>query len=443
MSGTVKPSMEPRSLTTWEQKERDGLLALETDEWRQKRHIAEDPNTTADILAELSDSVHKAYHTVDSEGYAVRGVSHSACLLAEAIAAHPNVPPQRLLSLLLLPAPFALFCPRGLCRNPIAPVLQLETPDFWGRLTHIERSCSEAVLREATVPLSANIAMSQSGVQSVVQSALLHVNSAGELTTPAEGTVALTQFWQAFCVEESRVPRLDTKRFEGWEWYTEIVEYSLAPRWALGEGVPMPRNWPKTPLSWDRSRFPPHKQARAERIERAWSPETQPDVLIQLAREPESKGSAFVRRLVCRHPNAPPEIQAHARYGFLASVEHGVFFDHFDYPRSAAYPNGLPYNRTAFVALVANLHGAFRLSTLCEKGQSSEWMERLNTALALTLSDAPFAGEDERGLPIELWNRSPLDLLQHLACDGNRFVRWAAQTRLADPDFVFTWYEGE
>lgn len=39
------------TLTAWERKERDGLLALETEEWREKRLIAEDPDTTGDILA--------------------------------------------------------------------------------------------------------------------------------------------------------------------------------------------------------------------------------------------------------------------------------------------------------------------------------------------------------------------------------------------------------
>ena len=45
------------------------------------------------------------------------------------------------------------------------------------------------------------------------------------------------------------------------------------------------------------------------------------------------------------------------------------------------------------------------------------------------------------GEPTELTEWEARERAGHLARDGNRFVRWAAQTRLDTPDFVFTWAE--
>ena len=77
---------------------------------------------------------------------------------------------------------------------------------------------------------------------------------------------------------------------------------------------------------------------------------------------------------------------------------------------------------------------------LVDRGVSLCWERRLYAALHLPLISEPFLQiPDYDRIYLKQWNRSPLDLLQYLARDGNRLVRWAAQTRLDDPDFVFTW----
>ena len=68
-------------------------------------------------------------------------------------------------------------------------------------------------------------------------------------------------------------------------------------------------------------------------------------------------------------------------------------------------------------------------------GQSPFWIERAEAALKLSPATGSIYNDPRK--------RSPLMLLQHLAYDGNRLVRWAAQTRLADPNFKFTWQDDE
>ena len=70
-----------------------------------------------------------------------------------------------------------------------------------------------------------------------------------------------------------------------------------------------------------------------------------------------------------------------------------------------------------------------------ELGQTSDWKMRFTAAMKLEVTDAPFGADP--------WGRSPKQQLDYLAHDGNSLVRWVAQTRLQDPDFVFPWDEGE
>ena len=46
--------------TIWAQKERNGLLAQESPELREKRLQAEDPNATASVLSHLANEVDQA-----------------------------------------------------------------------------------------------------------------------------------------------------------------------------------------------------------------------------------------------------------------------------------------------------------------------------------------------------------------------------------------------
>ena len=196
--------METRPPTTWEQKERDGLLALEISEWREKRRIAEDPNTTADVLAGL-----------------VRGDDYDAAsflLLVEAIVANPNVPPAILEEFvgwaLLLVAP-------ALCRNPVTPLLEWEAPGFWQRLNFFV-CCG--LLGEADLPASAALALMQHADKKVQEAARFHVSQAAPLRTPADGCKALTKHWQHCCAAVAPKDEAVVKN-----WHAELVEVGFAP----------------------------------------------------------------------------------------------------------------------------------------------------------------------------------------------------------------------
>ncbi len=93
----------------------------------------------------------------------------------------------------------------------------------------------------------------------------------------------------------------------------------------------------------------------------------------------------------------------------------------------------LHYKMGAFIQFVTMLHGIHDNDALRKHHQSYQWIWRLHSALKMPLSNKQFRND--------VWERCALDFVHSLSRDGNRLVRWAAQTRLADPDFVFTWDE--
>lgn len=94
---TQSPSLAglTTGLTVWEAKERAGLLALETEKWREKRLLAEDPDTTADVLHQMGRDIAE----VSKISIGKREEWKKGFLLCEAVAAHPNTPPGLLLEL--------------------------------------------------------------------------------------------------------------------------------------------------------------------------------------------------------------------------------------------------------------------------------------------------------------------------------------------------------
>ena len=414
-------------LTGWQERQWAALLAAETPEWWDKRYLAQDSNTTADVLERFIDDIYNAYGDND------RVAKVQICLLAEEVAAHPNIPPNRLRLLLNLPAPFAYFCPRGFCRNPIAAHLFTETPDFWETLVRLERTSGEAVVREASLPAVVAAELTKSKEPDVSDAARLHRSLAGEIATKAEGIAAITSFWKEFCRTQSRLTSGESERSVGQVWHAEMVEIALAPPWALGETMPISPRLPPSSGAYREWRQGIGRRSIRERLLLASSPKTSSEVLVSLAKESGDAVSPYVRRLVCRHLNAPLDIVTHARHGFVATA--AKLLTRFYYFQDATLNDKHLFNRTDFVKFVANLHRSLNLSTLYDMGQSAVTMERLSATLAMPLGTSPF--------PDDPWNRSPLLLLQHLSHDGNRLVRWAAQTRLADPAFAFTWDDSD
>ena len=321
-------------LTQWEQKERDGLLALETTEWRQKRAVASDPNTTGDVLARLSFDVDYAWYAGGNDDHP------NLCLLAEAIVAHPNAPPETLAKLLNYNRPLGVS---ALCRNPIAAILGLETPDFWGR---VQDTPALHLLSQEAVPRPVAAALKQAAEETVSQTARLHIALAGEIQTQSEGINALTTFLPTWSAEQSRLSRWREGKVE---WHRLVTHLKFV------------------------------------------------------------SGSKEI---------APPIVAM--RLNAQKKTVFAVFSSHYHTPNSLSPEIYLdePSWQAASQRWI-------------QAGQSWEWVNRLNAALGLPAADDSFPSDD--------LHRTPRMLLEHLSRDGNRFVRWAAQTRLADPNFTFTW----
>ena len=342
----------PPNLSEWDTREYEELLTRETPEWREKRRIAEDPNTTADELSHLEEAT-EAFIESHTEVIVAKANVPKIHLLLHALAAHPNIRPetlQKVLEFVALPEAvedgFALIAP-AVCRNPLTPLLMLETPDFW-----LDADCEacQSLLARGDLPPPVAAALTRYEAHEIAPTARLHVSQADFPRTPLDGARELTQFWRAFCQRESGF--IITAKMQ--QEHVKMVQWGYAPAWAAG----------KTPVTV------PANRLHAVR--------------------------GIMTRLMARR-----------------------------------------LSETSYSRLV---HFAFRLqmpldglSDVYKWGVSHNWTWRLAAALRLPLADTPFLKDP--------CSRSPRLLLQHLAGDGNRFVRWAAQTRLVDPEYVFKWQD--
>lgn len=80
-------------------KARRELLAIETDELREKRLVAEDPNTTGEVLNSLIDRFNRFNRHVYEAHFDFDKGDLAKMALFEAVAAHPNTPSDLLLFL--------------------------------------------------------------------------------------------------------------------------------------------------------------------------------------------------------------------------------------------------------------------------------------------------------------------------------------------------------
>ena len=127
---------------------------------------------------------------------------------------------------------------------------------------------------------------------------------------------------------------------------------------------------------------------------------------------------AATRRSARRHSKAPANLREVSKKALLGMMK--TLSNPYD-----------PADFGALFELLGGLRGLLPLSTLEFNVGHPLSFVRLTAALALPACSVPLTGDDAHGLTTR-------DLLEHLSHDGNRLVRWAAQTRLADPDFVFS-----
>ena len=449
--------------SAWEAKLRAKQVQAETPEARAWRGIAEATDTTAQTLLDLWDTVTGLWVHDKSSGVII--------LVCEAIAAHPNAPPELLVDL-------PPVCARAFCLNPIAPLILLEMPTFAQRL--LFDFCT-ALLREDAAPPALITTFAQSRNQELpTHEAKYHIAFAGAVESQTEWETALDRYWKDYCAGFVP-PRHDADRNEA-HWHCDLAELHLAPQWLqkppyflAADISPSPdaTQWlcfshapgsPEEAALW--KKIAPAFRQRPRFIESARQNATAND-LVRLLSAPgggngvlheviashpaardyvlrallRQKPSKTVRGLIAQNPHAPTAVLT------VLAQDNDPLIRRVARQNPSAPPNLSDTSRQAalhpkhrakmsispLVNFAATLHNTATPTELAKNGQEENFELRL--AAALGLPNKPVPIDDDPA------NRTCADLLAHLARDGNRFVRWAAQTRLDNSDFVFTWAE--
>jgi hypothetical protein len=337
--------------------------------------------------------------------------------LLNALAAHPNLPPDSLLAL-------AEECPRAFLSNPALPLLPLEFPDFAERLSV---TALRSLLRFENVPPLLLAHSRKHHSAKVRRQARWHIGIAGELDAQA------TDWEEPLLKVLRRLPR--TK----WERVWEIVEHRIAPE-GLTERIGLAAVYPPIhPLAApflkapEKARESPtdvlQQTLRKENVRAiAAHPNADADLLTRIVREEFStdalyavlgndrtpptlaqeafqklrrrndwrqSGGSFGRRILRWHPVLCPQ-------GPLLPEETGEALPSYF---SSQYP-GLH----GFLMTVGRPYSATYQSRIVRE---PEWSRRL--ALALNANATPA-------------------ILKRLSRDGNRWVRVVATARLTEPE---------
>lgn len=457
----------PPQLSEWDAKMRVRRQADERPAVRNGREAAEDPNATGTVLATIWEQVRSAWSVNRTQ-------THSWIILTmEAVASHPNAPPDVLWDLFPV-------CARAFCANPIAPFLLLERPDFVSHLS--DEMCSAILCREnAPASLVAVMASDNQSDRWLAREARLHIAFAGEVETEAEWHDALNAHWQVFC-REYVPPREESEKSDTLfaHWHNDFAEIGLAPTWAGEPPLWMEPTARPSPHAAEWLRFAsPADEPNRQNLWRTTAPglkhrfdlmgqmgkKTSPYELLALLHTPGSE-RGVLHEIIAAHPAAnetvitslarlkpakPVRVQMaaspHASTALLAKLSENSdpLVRRLARRNKNAPPNARELSRRAvlkslrshpgdlslFVHFICGLHGGFTHEALVQSGESDEFALRLLAALSLSTKPTPLNGDPA--------NRTSRDLLRHLARDGNRLVRWAAQKRLAEPNFVFKW----
>ena len=478
-------------MTKWEKREYARLLATETPEWREKRRVAEDPNTTSEMLAQLAGEA--ANERQSHEASYQAGTPSS--LLACALAAHPNTPPFVFAGMLT----YSPLVVRALCGNPVVPLLFLETPDFAKHLRSpgrryclLQSENAPPVLARAIANLPYPSPETNSGIAEELWEANLHIAVAGKVQSHREWEMQFKEYWRVLfsrCISVEKSAEETKHDYEYWSrrsdahLYSDLYETGLIPAWVGNEPLGVTFSKQEELLIPEAQQWLRFEAAPNSTEERTLWAKIAPDFtddfnlaaflradatekqLTTLAdKEPLEKGGNL-RGIIASHPNTTPRVMARLlqtkSWGFdlrLLVQRPDVTFEiiaeltqcsdaearrlarrHPDAPKDACSrsriaaltPLDTQIYGPVFRGFLVILYGGLDLKTLEDYATGFISFMRLSAALALPARPVPLPGNDAADLTTR-------DLLDHLAHDGNRLVRYAAQTRLADPDFVFT-----
>ena len=370
---------------------------------RRLLQIARDPNVTANELEAVAD---EAMAYLDARWYPTNG----CVLVLEAVAAHPATPPA-CFNRLFLRTPVAR---RAFCRNPVAPFLLLENPDFVASLhEHSQRE----LLCEADLPSAYVQLLAADGgparAADIQETARLHVAFAGEARTQTEWEMQARNLYRKIAREATEsVVR---------ERLAELVELGLLPPWADG-GRPFAE-----PLAYFSQTFGSGRPA-AEVRDPSELEKLSVDEWATLPNAPTHRLMSVLKyaapnacRLALRHPNAPPNAREIGGDAFAEAWGSGISALFEKYDRDVAT------RQQALLTLTSALHRRLDRQDISNRIASQFWTERFEAVWLAPLGEVALSGcaPDCTGL----------DLLDHLSRDANRIVRAAAKTRLADSNY--------
>ncbi len=487
------PNFEP---TAWEQKLRAYRLENEAPKIRRWREEAEDPNTTGERLAWLTATVYEDAKLPKHWG--------SGITVRQALARHPNTPPPSLAELVFDCAgdfcqnPFAPFVmlempdfvgrikAAALLREENAPIPLLEAmafyptrkdvneikPDLHVSLAGAVKTVADGealILAFWQEQIADQIANPQKSGADKNTNLLMAVNaemvefglapawanepafasepSAPQLSAEADlwlgqavvpGSPEENELWARIAPTLAAQPELaDCVRADADE--DALIRLVNLPSltnypWHVHEIIAA---HPKaTPLVFERLLRLTNKGVRIP-LDVMRLIAIHPNVSVELLTKFIQFPDVALRHLARGHKNAPANARDLSRQAILDWWGKNIWDKHIWY--------GEHYRWLPFEMFVAGLHGRLTRDRLHTCGTSWVWYDRLTAALSLPIEPLEFPNEEDNMFeyPDEAIKAgcTTRDLLEHLARDGNRLVRWAAQTRLQNPDYVFRWAE--
>ncbi len=490
--------MEMRQLTAWEAKEHAGLLAIETKEWHQKRLVAEDPNTKAEALKHIADDVAAADRIASRTKNDAINQQNPADLVIEALVAHPNTPPLTTVVLLnRFPCPSRAFCNSPIA--PFLPLelpdfanrLRGNTIFSLLREEHVPLSIIRAITylpypTKGIVP----------SLDEQLWEVNLHVVLTGEIHNQAEFEEQFVNYWRNLIFGRI-VPPIPAETVTGREQqkddnyfrrinanrFCDLYETGLIPEW-LGNlpfavkpspfrrmAIAAVRKWlrfetvhgsleerelwaeiaPNLASQYELAKLlqknaTPDDLARLAMMEKsdesslhkaiAAHPNTTPDVMKMLLRD--ERFGRDVQRILTAHPkvstdiieiltqSSDAEVRRLARRHSLASA------NACNVSRKKALDCARREGASPCELLVACLHGLLSVERLVECGVGIASYTRMLAAIGLPATPTLLSNVAN----VKADKNVELDLLEHLSHDGNRLVRWVAQSRLSNSVFT-------
>lgn len=354
--------------------------------------------------------------------------------IRQALAANPSTPITLLAELLE-------SCPEAVCRNPVAPLLALESPELAASLSF--PACRQ-LLRCEDAPASL-VALLTTRIDSdadIAAEARLHIQIAGEIGKEEAGLEIIRDYWRDYA-----------RRRSPWAAHDCLLasELNILPPGLLDDLLPELTARDPFPHLYYETFLERSGGSYRDRIERAANPSAS---LAEM--EDAFKDDVWVRAALASNPNLPP----HLRSKLLISAEVVRIaitrtptttwdeLQHLSRESTSAVKRAILRNPLAQdTHYRVNLTSEFLRQYLPSSNDHTITLMRFLALQTIPLHEQPIKSaklarsqywQDRLALVLALPPQSgkPPQFLKTLAQDGNRLVRAAARARLRGEEVV-------